>query len=50
MIPYSWRGFHIPSSWGDHKGMKPESNTFQEQPYPVRSAAGLVDYPDELKK
>ena len=42
----SWRGFHTPPLWGGYKGMKPESNTFQEQPYPVRSAAGLVDFVD----
>jgi hypothetical protein len=51
---YSWRGFNTqePASrgslWGGYKGIKPESNTFREQPYPVRSAAGLVDFYDKL--
>jgi hypothetical protein len=30
--------------WGETKGMYPESNTLPEQPYPDRSAAGLVDW------
>ena len=40
----SWRGFHTPRLCRGYKGMKPESDTFREQPYPVRSAAGLVDF------
>jgi nitrogenase molybdenum-iron protein alpha/beta subunit len=30
--------------------MRPESNTFREQPYPVRSAAGLVDFKKEKQR
>ncbi|MCL2066383.1 MAG: radical SAM protein [Treponema sp.] len=33
-----------PPLWGDIKGMNPEANTLPKQPYPVRSAAGLVDF------
>ncbi|MDR1949681.1 MAG: hypothetical protein LBQ38_09830, partial [Spirochaetaceae bacterium] len=39
----SWRGFHTPQLCCGYKGMKPESNTLREQPYPDRSAVGLVD-------
>jgi hypothetical protein len=37
------RRVHTPPPWGDIKGMYPETNTLPKQPYPVRSAAGLVD-------
>jgi hypothetical protein len=37
------RRVHIPAPWGSTKGMYPESNTLLKQPYPVRSAVGLVD-------
>jgi hypothetical protein len=37
------RRVHTPAPWGETKGMYPESNTLPEQPYPDRSAAGLVD-------
>jgi hypothetical protein len=40
----SLRRVHTPAPWGGSKGMYPESNTLREQPYPVRSAVGLVDY------
>jgi CheY-like chemotaxis protein len=36
------RRVHTPPLWGVKKGMYPESNTSPKQPYPVRSAAGLV--------
>jgi len=38
------RRVHTPPLWGETKGMYPETNTLPKQPYPVRSAAGLVDY------
>ena len=38
------RRVHTPPLWGDKKGMNPETNTLPKQPYPDRSAAGLVDY------
>jgi hypothetical protein len=31
------------SPWGETEGMYPETNTLPKQPYPDRSAAGLVD-------
>ncbi|MDR2942849.1 MAG: hypothetical protein LBV17_09690 [Treponema sp.] len=45
------RRVHTPPIWGVSKnvpltryvGMYPETNTLPKQPYPVRSAAGLVD-------
>ncbi|MDR0442744.1 MAG: zinc dependent phospholipase C family protein [Treponema sp.] len=37
------RRVHTPPLWGETKGMNPETNTLPKQPYPVRSAAGLVD-------
>ena len=37
------RMVHTPPLWGVKKGMYPETNTLPKQPYPVRSAAGLVD-------
>jgi hypothetical protein len=40
----SLRRVHTPAPWGGIKGMYPESNTLEEQPYPVRSAARLVDF------
>ena len=46
---YSWRGFNTPPLCGGHKGIKPETNTFKEQPYPDRSAAGLVDLSHSLE-
>jgi predicted DNA-binding transcriptional regulator YafY len=39
----SQRGY-IPRPLGRNKGYVPESNTSKEQPYPGRSAAGLVDF------
>jgi hypothetical protein len=30
--------------WGEKRGMYPESNTLPKQPYPDRSAAGMVDF------
>jgi len=38
------RRVHTSPSWGDTKGMYPETDTLPKQPHPVRSAAGLVDY------
>ena len=38
------RGVHTPPIWGVKRGMYPESNSLPEQPYPVCSAAGLVDF------
>jgi hypothetical protein len=37
------RRVHTPAACGGTKGMYPESNTLPKQPYPDRSAAGLVD-------
>ena len=37
------RRVHTPPLWGVIKGMDPETDTLPEQPYPDRSAAGLVD-------
>ncbi|GHV88306.1 B12-binding domain-containing radical SAM protein [Spirochaetia bacterium] len=37
------RRVHTPPLWGVIKGMDPETNTLPKQPYPGRSAAGLVD-------
>jgi hypothetical protein len=39
----SGRGFHT-LPLGAKKGMKPETDSSGEQPYPGRSAAGLVDF------
>jgi hypothetical protein len=39
----SMRRVQTPPLWGDIKGMYPETDTLPKQPYPVRSAAGLVD-------
>ena len=41
--------FRRGSLWGVIKGMDPETNTLPKQPYPVRSAAGLVDYESYLQ-
>ena len=38
------RRVHTPPLWGVIKGMNPETNTLPKQPYPVRSATGLVDF------
>ncbi|MDR0315536.1 MAG: UvrD-helicase domain-containing protein, partial [Treponema sp.] len=37
------RRVHTPSLRDETEGMYPETNTLPKQPYPVRSAAGLVD-------
>ncbi|GHV11688.1 hypothetical protein FACS189491_03370 [Spirochaetia bacterium] len=37
------RRVHTPPLWGVIKGVDPETDTLPKQPYPVRSAAGLVD-------
>jgi len=37
------RRIHTPPLWGETKGMYPETNSLHKQPYPGRSAAGLVD-------
>jgi hypothetical protein len=37
------RRVHTPAACGGTEGLYPESNTLSIQPYPVRSAAGLVD-------
>ncbi|GHV10564.1 diaminopimelate epimerase [Spirochaetia bacterium] len=37
------RRVHTPPLWGVIKGMDPETDTLPKQPYPIRSAAGLVD-------
>ncbi|MDR1972188.1 MAG: hypothetical protein LBQ46_09740, partial [Treponema sp.] len=36
------RRVHTPAACGGTKGMYPESNTLPKQPYPDRSAVGLV--------
>ncbi|GHV13189.1 hypothetical protein FACS189491_07740 [Spirochaetia bacterium] len=38
------RRVHTPPLWGVINGVDPETDTLPKQPYPVRSAAGLVDY------
>jgi phosphoglucomutase len=44
------RRVHTPPLLGEKKGMYPETNTLPKQPYPVRSAAGLVDSGKPLVK
>ena len=40
------RRVHTPPVRAKKKGMYPETNTLPKQPYPVRYAAGLVDFAD----